>query len=185
MALDVAITAPRAIFVRGRGLDAELSLDAHVGGTTAAPDLTGRGERRAGLVRLLRQKVRLQRVEHRDPPQRTKPELIRLDLDRRAQRRTGWMLSVRITGTVAQPRDNADVHRLSFRRTKSCRACCSECRLRSLSPFEAAQLASAVTALATGGGLDVLGQPASVRRPRSTGAGRRAVRRHDRLAASI
>ncbi|MGI9169462.1 MAG: translocation/assembly module TamB domain-containing protein, partial [Caulobacteraceae bacterium] len=41
VALDVAFKAPGGILVKGRGLDVELSLDAHVGGTTAAPILTG------------------------------------------------------------------------------------------------------------------------------------------------
>ena len=41
VALDVAFTAPRGLFVKGRGLNVELSLDAHVGGTTAEPALSG------------------------------------------------------------------------------------------------------------------------------------------------
>jgi len=39
--LDVSLKAPRRIYLRGRGLDAELSLDAHVGGSTSRPSLTG------------------------------------------------------------------------------------------------------------------------------------------------
>src|SRR5690606_34811476 len=41
ISLDVRLRANRGLFIRGNGLDAELSLDAHVGGTVAAPDLTG------------------------------------------------------------------------------------------------------------------------------------------------
>jgi translocation and assembly module TamB len=37
VALDLTLDAPRAIFVRGRGLDAELAGRLHVGGTTAKP----------------------------------------------------------------------------------------------------------------------------------------------------
>ena len=40
-ALDVTLKAPRGVFLKGHGLDAELSLDAHVGGTTAHPTLSG------------------------------------------------------------------------------------------------------------------------------------------------
>ena len=40
-ALDVTLKAPRRVFLRGHGLDVELSLDAHVGGTTAHPQLSG------------------------------------------------------------------------------------------------------------------------------------------------
>ena len=39
MILDLDLKAPRRVFVRGRGLDVELSLDAHVGGTSLAPQL--------------------------------------------------------------------------------------------------------------------------------------------------
>ena len=39
--LDVAIRAPRGIYVKGAGLSVELSLDAHVGGTVVRPDLSG------------------------------------------------------------------------------------------------------------------------------------------------
>ena len=153
VALDVAIQAPRGVFVRGRGLDVELSLNAHVGGTTAAPDLSGvarvvrgaydfSGKKfdfdEAGVVRLA-----------------SKPELIRLDLT--AERdENGLDARVRITGTAARPDikltsipvlpQDEILARVLFGVSAS-----------QLSPFEAAQLASAVTALATGGGLDVLG----------------------------
>ncbi len=39
--LDVALAAPGQIFVRGHGLDAELGGKLHVGGTTAAPEIGG------------------------------------------------------------------------------------------------------------------------------------------------
>ena len=39
--LDVEVDAPRAVFVRGRGLDAEMGGKIHVGGTAAAPQITG------------------------------------------------------------------------------------------------------------------------------------------------
>jgi translocation and assembly module TamB len=40
IALDVSVTAPQGIFVRGHGLDAEMSGDLHVGGTAANPQLS-------------------------------------------------------------------------------------------------------------------------------------------------
>ena len=153
VALDVSIAAPRGLFVRGRGLDAELSLDAHVGGTTAAPDLTGAARVVRGSYDFSGKKfdfdetgvVRLA----------TKPELIRLDLT--AERNeNGLDARVRITGTAARPDirltsipvlpQDEILSRVLFGVSAS-----------QLSPFEAAQLASAVTALATGGGFDVLG----------------------------
>ncbi|MBV9510885.1 MAG: translocation/assembly module TamB domain-containing protein, partial [Caulobacteraceae bacterium] len=39
--LDVRLRAPRGVFVKGLGLNAEMSLDAQVSGTTAAPVLSG------------------------------------------------------------------------------------------------------------------------------------------------
>jgi translocation and assembly module TamB len=41
IALDIDIAAPGAIFVRGRGLDAELAGNLHVGGTASAPKPEG------------------------------------------------------------------------------------------------------------------------------------------------
>ncbi|HEX3406697.1 MAG TPA: translocation/assembly module TamB domain-containing protein, partial [Caulobacteraceae bacterium] len=41
VALDVALKAARGVYLKGRGLNLELSLDAHVAGTTSAPDLSG------------------------------------------------------------------------------------------------------------------------------------------------
>ncbi len=41
VALDVSVRASRGIFVKGKGLNVELSLDAHVTGSAAAPDLSG------------------------------------------------------------------------------------------------------------------------------------------------
>ena len=46
--LDVGVDAPRAVFVRGRGLDAEMGGKLHVGGTTAAPQISGGFELRRG-----------------------------------------------------------------------------------------------------------------------------------------
>src|SRR6185437_13877864 len=39
--LDVGLRAPGHVLLRGRGLNVEMSLDAHVGGSTSAPLLTG------------------------------------------------------------------------------------------------------------------------------------------------
>jgi translocation and assembly module TamB len=48
--LDVAVDAPRAVFVRGRGLDAEVGGNLHVGGTVAAPNISGGFDLRNGSV---------------------------------------------------------------------------------------------------------------------------------------
>ncbi len=48
--LDLTINAPRAIFVRGRGLDAELGGELRVKGTSTAPQVSGGFDMRRGTI---------------------------------------------------------------------------------------------------------------------------------------
>ena len=48
--LDLAVSAPRAVFVRGRGVDAELSGDLRIRGTSTAPQVGGGLEMRRGTI---------------------------------------------------------------------------------------------------------------------------------------
>ena len=153
IALDVTIKAARGIFLKGNGLDGELSLDAHVGGTTALPDLTGvarivRGDYQfAGKRFEFDESGTIRLASH--------PELIRLDLTASRDDPT-LQARVRITGTAAKPEialsstpvlpQDEVLSQVLFGRSAS-----------QLTPLEAAQLASAVSGLATGGGFDVLG----------------------------
>ena len=50
--LDIAVDAPRAVFVRGRGLDAELGGALHVGGTDEDPAISGGFDMRNGTINL-------------------------------------------------------------------------------------------------------------------------------------
>jgi translocation and assembly module TamB len=52
IALDVAVHAPRQILVKGRGLDAELGGDLHLGGTIADPVVSGGFELQRGTFSL-------------------------------------------------------------------------------------------------------------------------------------
>jgi translocation and assembly module TamB len=61
VALDIAIEAPRAVFVRGRGVDAELGGSVRLGGTAAAPDLTGSFALRRGQISILSQTIAFRR----------------------------------------------------------------------------------------------------------------------------
>ena len=150
--LDVSLSAPTGVIVRGKGLDAELSLDAHVGGSTAAPQLSGvarivrgsydfSGKRfdldQSGVVRLA-----------------SKPENIRLDL--KAERDDPALDAVvRIQGTAARPEitltsrpvlpQDEILSRVLFGVSAS-----------QLSGFEAAELVTALASLGSGGGFDVL-----------------------------
>lgn len=62
IALDLTITAPRAIFLRGRGLDAELGGELQVGGTLAAPQLAGGFMLRRGTLSVLDRRLDLSRA---------------------------------------------------------------------------------------------------------------------------
>ncbi|MCA3271727.1 MAG: translocation/assembly module TamB domain-containing protein [Roseomonas sp.] len=62
IALDLTIEAPRAIFLRGRGLDAELGGELRVGGTLAAPMLAGGFILRRGTLVVLDRRLDLNRA---------------------------------------------------------------------------------------------------------------------------
>ena len=153
IAVDVAINAARGVFIKGNGLDAELSLQAHVGGTTATPELSG-------VARVVRGDYQFagQRFEFDETGTirlASLPENIRIDLTATRDDPTLKAI-VRIQGTAARPEitfssvpalpQDEVLSQVLFGRSAS-----------QLTPLEAAQLASAVTGLATGGGFDVLG----------------------------
>jgi translocation and assembly module TamB len=152
-ALDVKLHAPRRVFLRGRGLDVELSLDAHVGGTTTHTDLTGQ-------ARVVRGDYDFagKRFEFDDRSVvylSTRLDQIRLQLDAVRDDPT-LTVTVRIRGTAARPEitlastpslpTDEILAKVLFERSAS-----------QLSPVEAAQLASALSSMAGGGGLDVVG----------------------------
>jgi translocation and assembly module TamB len=152
-ALDVTLRAPRRVFLRGRGLDAELSLDAHVGGTTTRPDLSG-------TARIVRGDYEFagKRFEFDDRGVvylSGRLENIRLQLDA-TREDPSLSVTVRIRGTAARPEitlasspalpNDEVLAQVLFGRSAS-----------QLSAVEAAQLASALSSLAGGGGLDVIG----------------------------
>jgi translocation and assembly module TamB len=57
VALDLTVQAPRQILVRGRGLDAELGGDLHVGGTSAEPLVSGGFDLQRGSLTLASSKL--------------------------------------------------------------------------------------------------------------------------------
>lgn len=153
IAVDVTLKAPRSVFVRGRGLDAELSLDAHVGGVASKPELTG-------VARLVRGSYdfsgkRFDFDESGVVRLGSTVETIRLDLLARRED-PALTATVRIVGTAAKPQitlssvpvlpQDEILSRVLFGVSAS-----------QLSGFQAAQLASAVAGLASGGGFDILG----------------------------
>jgi len=152
-ALDVELSADRGVFLRGHGLDLELSLDAHVGGTTGHPELSGK----AGVVRG-DYNFAGKRFEF-DPTSvvylSTRAEAVRLDL-LATRDDPSLTAEVRIRGNAARPQitvsstpslpNDEVMSQVLFGHSAS-----------QLSPLEAAQLASAIASLRAGGGLDVVG----------------------------
>jgi translocation and assembly module TamB len=152
-ALDVTLKAPRGVYLKGHGLDTELSLNAHVGGTTGHPELSGTarvvrgdydfaGKRFAfdtsSVVYLSTraEAVRLDLTATRDDPSLTAEVRIR---------GTAARPQISLTSTPSLPNDEV-LSQVLFGRTAS-----------QLSPLEGAQLASALSGLAGGGGFDVVG----------------------------
>lgn len=61
VALDLAISAPNRIFVRGHGIDAEFGGDLKVGGTLQKPNVLGGFDLRRGKLQLLTQRIDITR----------------------------------------------------------------------------------------------------------------------------
>ena len=152
-ALDVKLAAPRGVFLRGRGLDVEFSLDAHVGGTTARPVLTG-------VARVVRGDYQFAGKRFELDTQSavylaTTTEGVRLDISA-TRDDPSLSATVRVRGTAAKPQitltsspslpNDEVLSHILFGSSAS-----------QLSPLEGAQLASALASLSGSGGLDVVG----------------------------
>ncbi|MDO1558556.1 translocation/assembly module TamB domain-containing protein [Brevundimonas sp. 2R-24] len=153
MALDVTLRADDEIYLRGRGLDIEMSLNARVRGTLSDPILTGRANVIRGDYEFAGKRFIID--ERGSVSLSTDPNNIRLDL--RAVREDPTLTAeVRVSGTAARPiitlgstpslPQDEILAQVLFGRSAS-----------QLSALEAAQLASSVASLAGGGGFDVLG----------------------------
>ena len=151
--LNVSLTAPGGVFIKGRGLNVEFSLDAKVTGSTTAPLLTGAARVVRGDYDFAGQRFSLGEdgVVHLG----STPETIRLDLS--ATRDNPALTAViRITGTAEKP-----VITLTSTPVLPQDEVLSQvlfgASVSSLNGFQAAQLASALSGLASGGGFDVIG----------------------------
>jgi translocation and assembly module TamB len=151
--IDVALKAKKGVLVKGRGLDVDMSLDARVTGSTSKPLLDGDARVVRGAYDFGGKRFEFddRGVVHLS----NDPNLIRLDLI--ATREDPSLTAViRILGTAAKPKitlsstpvlpNDEVLSQVLFGASAS-----------QLSPLEAAQLASALTALTAGGGFDVIG----------------------------
>ncbi|PZN96602.1 MAG: hypothetical protein DCF30_17445 [Hyphomicrobiales bacterium] len=147
-ALALTVSAPSRVFVRGRGIDAELGGQLRVGGTLAAPSLDGGFELRRGRLSVLSQRLDFSRGRLTFTGS-TMPEL-----DFVAETRAADVTArVIVTGPADQPSfaftsspdlpQDEVLSRLLFARASG-----------SLSAFQALQLAQTAAQFAGGGGDD-------------------------------
>jgi translocation and assembly module TamB len=147
-ALAFTVSAPARVFVRGRGIDAELGGEVRVGGTLAAPALNGGFELRRGRLNVLTQRLDFSRGRI------TFAGGLVPELDFVAETRAADVTArVIVTGPADQPSfafasepqlpQDEVLSRLLFARASG-----------SLSPFQAVQLAQAAAQFAGGGGDD-------------------------------
>jgi translocation and assembly module TamB len=153
IALDIRIEAPRNVFVRGRGLDAELGGTLAIGGTVATPQVDGALELRRGDLTIIGRRLTFDRGRLAWTGA-LMPELAL----RASSQGVGITAIVEVTGPPTSPQivfsstpelpQDEVLARLLFDRP-----------LRDLSPFEIAQIAAAAageTGLAGGGSAGVL-----------------------------
>ena len=154
LALDVAVRASRGIFVKGKGLNVELSLDAHVDGSANAPELGGTARVILGSYDFAGKRFDFDTssVIHLAAD----PQDIRLDLTAKRQDTT-LIAEVHVTGTAARPEI-----KLSSTPVLPQDEVLSQVLFGSsaaqLTGSQAAELASTLASLSGGGGFDVLGR---------------------------
>ncbi len=153
LTLDIGLKAPGGILIKGRGLNLEMSLDAHVSGTGASPVL-------AGVARVVHGDYDFagQRFQMQDGGAvylGTTAETVRLDLT--ASRDDPTLTAViKIGGTAAAPTLTLS-STPALPKDEILSQVLFGASAAQLSGLQAAQLASAVAGLAGGGGLDVIG----------------------------
>ena len=160
IALDVTVEAPRAVFVRGRGIDAELGGTIGVGGSIAAPALTGGLNLRRGEISVFDRRIAFRRGAIAFDAGTLVPSLDFLA----ASRAREVTANVTVTGPANDPRiefssspelpQDEILARLLFDR-----------RASELSPFQLAQLAQV---LAGAAGIETPGAGGIVDRIRRT-----------------
>ena len=145
--LDLVISAPNRIFVRGRGIDAELGGELRVTGSSRDPRANGDFEMRRGRLSLLGERLDFTRGRLSFAGDLTMP-----DLDFLAETKLSDITArIAVTGPAKQPAfsltsdpslaQDEILSRILFKKASG-----------GLSPFQAVQLAQAVAQLSGGGG---------------------------------
>jgi translocation and assembly module TamB len=151
--LDVSLKAAKGVLIKGRGLDVDMSMDARVTGTTAKPVLSGQAQVVRGDYDFAGKRFEF---DNRGVVTLSNdPQAIRLDLTATRQD-TALTAVIRITGTAAKPQISLSSTPVLPNDEVLAQVLFGSSAAQ-LSPLEAAQLASALSALASGGGFDVVG----------------------------
>ncbi|MGF1658175.1 MAG: translocation/assembly module TamB domain-containing protein [Rubrimonas sp.] len=146
--LDIAISAPDEIFVRGRGLDSEWRADIRVAGDAAEPVVTGKVERIRGFLSLVGFPFELERGEIRFTGGTPIDPLLDIAITREANGVRGGIFvggvasdpEITFQSTPSLPQEEV-LPRVLFGRSK-----------QSLTPTEGLQLALGVATLLDGSG---------------------------------
>ena len=152
LGLDVALRSTRGISLVGRGIDAQLGLEIHLGGTVLNPSISGQAQVVRGRFDLLGKRFEFgdSSVELVSP---TGQSRLNITANRQAD---GFTYTIKIGGTADRPdvELSSDPHlpedevlsQVLFARAPS-----------QLSALEAARLAAALAQLNGGGGFDLMG----------------------------
>ena len=146
--LDLTISAPGDVFVRGRGLDSEWRLDLKVDGTTTAPRIVGVIEQIRGQFSLLGAPFEFERGRVQFTGATPPDPILDVALTRENDGITGGPVvsgpasnpEIRFAAQPPTPEEDV-LPRLLFGRSR-----------QSLSPLEALQLANGLATLLSGGG---------------------------------
>ncbi len=145
--LDITISAPSRIFIRGRGLDAELGGTLRIGGTTKDIQPIGLFELTRGRIDILQQRFDL--TEGSASLQGDFEPFIRLVATTEA--RTGTVISIIVEGPATEP-EVSFVSTPSLPQDEVLSQLIFGRDLQNISPLQAVQLAAAVGTLAGRGG---------------------------------
>lgn len=151
--LDISLNAPGRIDISGRGVNAELALDADIEGPIGSPVITGEAEIVRGRFDLIGK-----RFEFGESTVRLSPDLGESRLAVRAEHETRDDITaiLNVVGTVSRPEieltsepvlpEDEVLSRVLFGRSPT-----------QLTALETARLAAALAQLSGGGGFDLLG----------------------------
>ncbi|MFZ2032003.1 MAG: translocation/assembly module TamB domain-containing protein [Vitreimonas sp.] len=149
--LDVTMTAPARVYTRGRGLDAEWSLNLHLTGSSNAPRITGEARAIRGTLSLSSQPFDIT-----DATITFDGDPLDARIDLTGERDTADLTAtLRLTGTARDPEisfssnpalpEDEILPQVLFGHS-----------IQDLSPFEAAQVATSLAALSGRGSLDLV-----------------------------